>query len=237
MATSPAEAQAFKAKVAATSTPENVFKVQTKGGQGTVNNFPAQLGGRDPEDAKWQIYRDMQETAPGQVLVGDDYFQYAARKMDMLEDVNFKKYIIGNVSLDTPEQQQYWYTKFPWIKQMKLDELNRQAEIQKRLAKINLVGAEDEEDWFLLYQVAQGNIQEPTKPLTKIGEEPVRAADFKAGLFSPFRWLYPKDSGKLIDYSNPLAMTDKRFAPPLYPASNTGTTPGAKFVQSLTNKA
>lgn len=232
MATSPAEAQAFKAKVAATSTPENVFKVQTKSGQGTVNNFPAQLGGRDPEDTKWQLYKDLQKTAPGQVLVGDDYFQYAARKEAMLEDVNFKKYILGNVSLDTPEQQQFWYTKFPWIKQMKLDELNRQAEIQKRLAKINLVGAEDEEDWFLLYQVAQKNIQMPTQPLTEIGKETGYQTDFRAGLFSPFRWLYTKDSGKSISYNNPLQMTDKLFPPPLYPNS-TGSA-AVDFKTSLT---
>jgi hypothetical protein len=211
MSTTPQDALALQRRIAETSDPTNVFKMQAGTDAGAVSKFPAQLGARDPEDAKWQVVRDAAAAGkiPGQYVVGDDYFNYVDRKNAMQKFADFRAYILKNVDLTTPEKQQYWYNQFPWIKEMKNEEINRNADLQKRLAKINLLGPQEEEDWFMLYQVQKGNIKVPTKPLHAMGEEADGrfAADFNEGFFSIFNWLYPTDSSKQIQYGNPMDMS------------------------------
>jgi hypothetical protein len=207
MSTTPQDALAFQRRVAETSDPTNVFKLKAGTADGAVSNFPAKLGARDPEDAKWQLVRDADaaKAIPGQYVVGDDYFNYIDRKNAMEKFADFRRYVLDNVDLTTPEKQQFWYNQFPWIKDIKVDEINRNADLQKRLAKINFLGPQEEDDWFLLYQVQKGNVKVPTKPVHQMNDEADRyAEDFHSGFFSIYRWLYPTDSASRINYGDPM---------------------------------
>lgn len=170
--------------------PPNLFQVPDTAG--TVSSkFPVKLGSTDPEDDKFGLRAQLVNQNDGQVpgvglaVAGDDYFNYAQRKREEAMMYEFYQYIMSQADLSKPESAAWWFEHFPWMKDWRLEEIDRQAEVQKKLAKIQITGPQTEEDWMVLYLKQQGILGEQAKPLYQL-DTGTYAENFKAGMYSIF---------------------------------------------------
>lgn len=175
----------------------NVFRIATTTQQRDNANaaFPVQLGSTDPEDQKWALREKVMSEAAtangvlqgvGQVIADDSFFDYAKRKKDQEVLYDFYRFVMSNANLATPEAAQWWFGKFPWMRDMRLAEIDKQAELQKMLARIQVTGPESEDDFMLLFLIRNKTIEVPTYPLHMMGSDRPVAETFQKGFFSPF---------------------------------------------------
>lgn len=203
-AMTPQMAAQFHQQNAAMATPTNVYKItnDTGAAASTVKsaNFPVQLGSSDYEDEKWNLQQKILNgnkngviPGMGQVIVGDQFFNYTKRKMEMAEEVAYRSWLMKQANFDSPEQAEYWMREFPWIVDMKLDQVNRISELQKQKAKINLTGPKTDDDWRFIYNEARGLIQVPTTPVHLLpkSDQFDNTNFYKRGLFSPMNNYMP----------------------------------------------
>lgn len=169
--------------------PPNLFQVPDQTGT-VASNFPAQLGSTDPEDDKYglrsQLIKDGNNIPGVGLAVADDgYFNYAQRKREEAMMYEFYQYVMSQADLSKPESAAWWFEHFPWMKEWRLEEIDRQAEIQKKLAKIQITGPQNEEDWMVLYLKQNGILGDKDFPLTRLNDA-TYAENFKSGMFSIF---------------------------------------------------
>lgn len=204
------KASELMTRFGAIATPPNIYSQLGAAGD-TKSKFPLQIGSTDPQDRKFKLQNQMVGTSDsgavkgyGQAVVGDEFFGWAQRKQDQAMLFDFYDYMLSNADLTKPESAQWWFNKFPWMKDLRLREVEREAEVQKRLAKISICGPESEEDFMVLFMKDQGMLTPSEKPLYRINE--LDAAGFNAnknftrGAFNPFSVKDPM----------PVAMADVR---------------------------
>lgn len=195
------QAQAVYQKFMGMAPPPNVFQVATAA-EVTANAnqaFPVQIGSTDPEDQKYSIRSNVLSSGTagqqasgvipgiGQVIADDKFFDYAARKKEQEVLYDFYRFMLSNAELTSPEKAAWWYGKFPWMRDLRLREIDRQADLQKGLAKIQVTGPENMEDFMLLFLVGNGTIPVPNGPLTSVASyAPYTSTTFQQGFFSPF---------------------------------------------------
>ncbi len=176
-----------------------------------ISKFPVKLASTDPEDDKYNLRATLVDPATGNVpgvgraVAPEEYFAYAQRKEDENFAANFKKWLMQNADLSTPESADYWYTNFPFIKELKYREIDREAELQKRFAKIAATGPNDIDDWMLLYMKDQGMVTPSRSPLYLLSDDQT----YTPGIFSMFNWVprRPADgrTNQVVTFANPIA--------------------------------
>lgn len=168
----------------------NVFRFGTP--DGTNAAFPVQLGSTDPEDKKYQL-REKLVTGPGasipgvgQAVADDQFFDYAKRKEEQAVLYDFYRFMFSQADLTKPESANWWFSKFPWMRDLRLEEINKNADLQKTLARIQVTGPETEDDFMLMYLIRNGTIVPPQGALWQMGanQGPKVASTFKEGFFS-----------------------------------------------------
>jgi len=208
------KAQDLMERFGSIATPPNLYS-----GYGAVADqkakFPLQLGSTDPDDRKYNIQRTMVGNSLtgtvagyGQATVGSEFFDYAKRKQDQNTLHDFYGYMLNNADLTKPESAQWWFGKFPWMKDMRLREIEREAEVQKRLAKIQVCGPESEEDFMVLFMIDQGLLKKTNQPLYKLPSAVgiyKQPAAFKAGYFNPFNATKPSAINDVrVNWTDPI---------------------------------
>lgn len=201
-----AKAAAFAQAVKATQDTFNPAARERIGDRKNNQNstFPVTLGSADPEDDRYKRRAALIDSKSGLVpgvgmpLAPEGYFDYAKRKADENLYTNFLEWIFKNADLSTPESAAYWTEKFPFIKEKMFAEIEREAELQQRLAKINAVGPQDEQDWFTLWCISQGMIKPFDSPLYKMN---TAALPYQGGLFSIFNLGPVKVKDGLVNYN------------------------------------
>lgn len=191
------KASELMTRFGAIATPPNIYS-QMGANNDPKAKFPLQIGSTDPQDRKFKLQNQMVGAGNatgavrgyGQAVVGDEFFGWAQRKQDQAMLFDFYDYMLSNADLTKPESAQWWFNKFPWMKDLRLREVEREAEVQKRLAKISICGPESEEDFMVLFMKDQGMLTPSEKPLYRINELDAAGfnatKDFTRGAFNPF---------------------------------------------------
>lgn len=210
-------AQSLMDKFSSMTPAPNVFRFATDTQKNANANvaFPVQLGSTDPEDEKYAMRAKMMTGAGGavvpgvgQVIADSSFFDYAKRKKDQESLYDFYRFMMSNARLDTPEAAQWWFGKFPWMRDLRLAEIDKQAELQKALARIQITGPESEDDFMLLFLIRNGTIVLPNYPLHQMGEKRPVAESFQAGFFSPFS--RDRTQGSYLANTNPFGNVDNQ---------------------------
>ena len=193
------------------------------------STFPVKLTETNSQDNKWFLRSQLVDPGTGmvpgvgQAVVPEEYFQYAEQKEDENFYGNFKAWIMENSDLSTPESADYWFKTFPFIKDLKFAEIEREAELQKSLAKIAAAGPESTEDWVLLYMLRQGMVTPRDVPLHKLNE--YLPAFYQKGLFSLFNYV-PVSTAPIVPFTDPLGSTTPYGTPQFpYPSTYYNSTP------------
>lgn len=202
----PQAAAQFSMANRASATPTNLFKPNNlpvnKQDQVRTENFPIPMGSEDPKDIDFALQRQLvgpDGVIPnvGMSIAGPEYFDYAKRKMQMVEEVQFKDWLIKQANFGTPEEAEYWSRTFPWIPALKLDNVSRVSELQKTQARINITGPQTPEDWRFIWDVARGLIYIPEQPVHLLPKDKKDdGKSYQRGLFSPMvNYLPPFKAG------------------------------------------
>lgn len=212
--------------------PPNVFKVQDQTGS-VRSKFPAQLGSTDPRDEQYALRSQLVNRETGVVdgvglaTADEDYFNYAQSKREDAMMFEFYTYIMSQADLSKPESSAWWFDKFPWMKDLRIAEIDRQSAIQNKLAKIQITGPQSEDDFMVMYLKQNNLLGDADVPVNKLNQA-TAATSFKAGMYSIFSkpanlLLAPFDAdgnanGKItstVDWGNPLGPgTNARSALP-----------------------
>lgn len=203
----------------------NIVRLSTADG-GVAGKYPIQLGSADPDDIRIAL-RQQVVTGSGEVpgigiaVAGDREFDYLQRKKEEVFYSQFLGFINAQADLANPASAAWWFERFPFLKEKRLEEINREAEKQKRLAQIQVTGPQNEDDFFLLYMIQQGLVSKPTLPLTKLYADATydtNRTNFTKGMFSPLSQKPGVDGGiglpgqvNAVPYwNNPLRQTGGR---------------------------
>lgn len=202
-------AKRFAAQTASHATPMNVYKVNNldkNDRNKNINvNYPVQLGSTDPDDVKYALQGKMtnaQGVVPniGQAIVGDEYFDYATRKMDDAQQTMFQDWLMRQADWRSPEATEWWVNKFPWMLNKRYEEIDRVQQLQGRMAKINVGGPQNEEDFHLLFDLSRGLITIPDKPAHQLNEASYANDNtYERGMFSPMIYYLPPFDGNTTD--------------------------------------
>jgi len=213
-------------KFVAMPAPPNVYKVKDQTGT-TSSLFPAKLGSTDPRDDEYAMRAQLvkeggQVPGVGLAIADEGYFNYAQSKREEAMLFEFYTYIMSQADLSKPESAAWWFEKFPWMRDLRMAEIDRQGEIQKKLAKIQITGPQSEDDFMVLYLKQNNLLGDADVPLTRLNEMDT-AANFKAGMYSIFS--RPDNlliAPKVFPYTNNdgTATSTVNWGNPLGPGSN-----------------
>ena len=184
---------------------------KTDDGTGGAGEYPVQLFKPDPRDEAYEIRKALVDEQSGivpgvgQAVVTDEDFKYFQSKQNEFNNAEFKDWLIKNADYSTPEKSEYWNSKFPWITELRLEEIQKKADLQMKLARIQITGPQNEDDYILIYGIQQGYISVPDGPLHK---DKSANNNFKEGLFSIFSktlGIKPTiENMKTINWTNPM---------------------------------
>lgn len=217
-----AKSAALMAKYRSAATAPNVFRM---GAPGQPNaQFPVQLSTTDPEDQKWATMQKIIQQGGegpaargvvpgiGQAIVPGEFWDYVQRKENADLLAQFQQFVLQQVDLSKPESANWWFTRFPWIRDLKLKEIDEQADLQKRFAQIQVTGPQNEEDFMLIWMRDQGLIKVAETPLDKLNKDnEIISKTYKEGFFSPLAKKIPATTPARTRIAK-LAWTDPVFA-------------------------
>jgi len=209
--------------------------VKTVPGNGQIptanSTFPGDIIRKDPQDEYMTIKKNLVGAAPpgggeakagiipgiGLAIASDSDIDYLKRKSEAASDAEYNTWIMNQADFSTPEKSMYWDTMFPWINQAKLSVIERNAESQKTMARIQVTGPQSNQDWQFLYALKQGYFSLSNEPIYN----PVKGVtSFKEGLFSLFsqkRMKLPNEiNAKRVVWSNPISDTGNAFTGPTF---------------------
>lgn len=228
-------ARALFNKFNALTTPPNIYQVPGQLSQpGDNSNFPASIGSTDPQDQKYMLQSQLVSNGVvnniGTPIIGDEFFNYAKRKQDQAQLYNFTTWVMKQADLTKPESAAWWFEKFPWMKDLRVAEIEREAEVQKKLATISITGPQSQDDFMILYMKDQGLLKPSDVPLYQMGAAGAggvaQQGGFVQGVFNPLNMNYPKSmSGSIVEFSNPTGALGG--LPQLSPTAPAGSVFGA----------
>lgn len=133
---------------------------------GVDEQFPTDaLGAEDPRDEIMSAKLSSQdpvypgETPFGQLIAKDSDFEWARRKREAEAYANFQQWFALNFDKMSPPQKEIAKKLFPRFYQERLRQLDRTVELQRKLAKLKLLGPEDSNDLMLQYAAEAGFIE------------------------------------------------------------------------------
>lgn len=189
------DASTFYQQMNSAATPNNLYSVKDRFSTPT-SKIPVPLGSAQPDDLK--MFARSQVVGEGGVVPGygvavadDRVFDYIERKKEAEIEADFKSWVMAQADFSDPARAEFWNRVAPWITDLKVQEMEKNAEMQKRLATIKIKGGPtSEDDMKLLYMIENKVIRMPSKPLHEMGDDTVYYQDkdtlnFKRGLFNP----------------------------------------------------
>lgn len=93
----------------------------------------------------------------GKPYLGSEFFDFLQRKKELAILQDYELWKIAQINTSNPAIREWWKKVHPEVWQKKKDHFNRQLEIEKKYAEIQMRGIESEEDlrWLYLYQTNQ----------------------------------------------------------------------------------
>lgn len=145
---------------------------------------------------KLALADDQGVTPFGQLIANDSMFHWLQGKREQEAEANFQQWFATNFDKMSPTQKALARELFPSFYQQRLEQLDKNIELQRRIARLKIEGIKSKDDLFLQYAIEAGYInpdqlEEILHP-ERVREAQDRAAQqlrFKRGLLNPRRNL------------------------------------------------
>ncbi len=143
---------------------------------------------RDEYDTVYQVKQLISQN-PNRIWdVTDKEANYLLDKTKQYELMSFHEMLARHYHIDAsnPVLMKWAQDMFPEYWEMREKKIDQNADIQKRLAKIKLLGPRSKDDFTLLFAIATGRFQVPRGPIYAPGLPVPHVA---RGLFNPIRGI------------------------------------------------
>lgn len=167
--------------------------------------FPAIYSESDPRDDALQIKNALaSEARPAPIA--DWEIDNVMAKRAQFEVAKQEQWFQNAFDFDTsnPVQLRWAQEVYPEYFRRREEVIDRQAELQKAIAKLKLRGAKTREELDLLYALATGNIDLPRTPLWLLNGDAFGQDTLNRGLFNPRRNKIATQQGPISYSVNPL---------------------------------
>jgi hypothetical protein len=185
-----------------TERPQAVFQATGPRARGVVDEqFPTDaLTQSDPRDEIMEAKLQSQEpdnqgmTPFGKLVASDADFEWLRKKRDTEAEANFQQWFASNFDHMSPTAKAYAKKMWPGFYKQRLALLEKDLDLLRRMAKLNITGIEDREDLLLQYAKEAGyidmyrleNLAHPEKA-AELRSRAASQARFKRGLLNPRR--------------------------------------------------
>ena len=179
----------------------------------------------DPRDAVMTAKQELSANTPGytpfgQLIAKDSDFEWLRSKREAEAEANFQQWFASNFDRASPEQKELARSLWPDFYQQRLNLLEKEINLQRRIARLKVTGIQTKEDLLLQYALESGfidgdglnNILHPEKVRNR-QEDAQRQARFVRGLFNPKR-LPRGDWGDESRAVNSSAVLGRTAVPP-----------------------
>lgn len=174
-------------------------------GQRARSDYPVRLYPRDSNDQIQQL-KQMAPASMGTRVLTDKDLQWMRQKYIDQQSAAQKQFVMSMYDSRDPAQRQIRDRVFPDLVREQEAIIDERIELERRLAKISLHGAQSKEDIDLLYALSSGSVPLPQgqvwdpKSWFGAGAE----LDLSRGLFSPLKVRVGKRKGAHLP-TDPLA--------------------------------
>lgn len=162
------------------------------GREGDVAQFPAKYVPVDHDaDTRMQMKKELiASQALGQGFITDEDMKYLLNKRKIQDRVIFDAWYSKLWDTKDINKLRLAQQIYPDYFKDREGEINREAELQKKIAMIKLRGPADLDDLKLIFQLSQGQEQLRNVPLWRLDEPPEdTASQYRRGIFNPARFL------------------------------------------------
>lgn len=162
--------------------------------QGDNRKFPVQLVPIDDRDEKYAVKTELLSKIPGaRVEIDDGDVEYVRDKVRAEQQGQFMHYLLNRYNWNDGHTYDKMAKLFPEIIEAQKSEIDKKAEIQKKLAYIALQNGQPmtKDEFLLMHMLEAGMIEIPKGPLW----DPTRDADqsytagMARGLLNPMRYF------------------------------------------------
>lgn len=130
----------------------------------------------------------------GQLIASDSDFKWLQKKRDQEAEANFQAWFAQNFDKMSPEQKKMARELWPDFYQQRLELLDKDLDLMRRLARQNITGIQTKEDLLLQYAVEAGyidgdrlsNLMHPEKAAANRSKQQRQTA-YVRGLLNPKR--------------------------------------------------
>lgn len=139
---------------------------QTAQSDGQVTEFPQPLFKRDPYSQRVQLKQAAQEALPGrQIAISEEDISYLHRLQQQDERAAFNVFMSNLFDRARPAERAMLLKIFPEYEKIRKEIIRQQADIQIKLAELQITGIQNHEDAMFVWALNRGDIQLPSGPL------------------------------------------------------------------------
>lgn len=162
------------------------------GRENDVPQFPAKYTAADHDaDTRFKMKSELASNDKflGQVFATDEDMKYLLNKQKLNERMIFDQFYSKLWDTKDINKLRLAQQIYPDYYKDRETEINREAELQKRIAMIKLRGPADLDDIKLIYVLASGGVQLRNAPLWNLDQTNTNGGTlYQRGLFSPVRF-------------------------------------------------
>lgn len=162
--------------------------------QGDNRKFPVQLVPVDDRDEKYAVKTELLSKIPGaRVEIDDGDVEYARDKLRAEQQAQFMHYLLNRYNWNDGHTYEKMSKLFPEIIEAQKAEIDKKAEIQKRLAYIALQNGQPmtKDEFLLMHMLEAGMIEIPKGPLwnPQLDADQTYEDGLNRGLLNPMRYF------------------------------------------------
>lgn len=202
----------------------------------SASDFPAQyFPDSEREDTRIALKQKLlagPDRPLGDAQLTDRDIDWYAKKEDVRRRIAFDGYFARLFDTKDINKLRLAQQIHPEYYAMREREIDRQAQIQKKIAMIKLRGPVDLDDLMFIYALQNGGITLRPVPLYNLDKPPTTeetASQYKKGMFNPSRWIKPGEEGMVPKFMGRGLLGNDGKVASTASANGYGLTPDSMF--------
>lgn len=166
----------------------------TGGAKGDTPQFPAKyLPQQRDADTRVELKKLLAQSGQpfGQVIATEEDMKYLLEKRKLGDRILFDTWFSRLFDTKDINKLRIAQQIHPEYFQMREEEINREAEVQKKIAKLRLRGPADLSDLQMVFALQNGQVKLRPTPLwaLDVADSSTQAAQYQRGIFNPTRFF------------------------------------------------
>ena len=151
---------------ALSNTPKLYPTTKNRAGAPDVTEYPQPLFTKDPYSQRVQLKQAAQDALPGrQISISEEDISYLQRLHQQDERAAYNVFMSNLFDRSRPAERAMLSKIHPEYEKIRKEIIKQQADIQVKLAELQITGIQDHDDAMFVFALNRGDIELPTGPL------------------------------------------------------------------------